>query len=103
MLFNKNESVGQLLQTIQALNKRIQELESKCEDSNVIIQAVEKAEVDTKEVVLVRTICSRLENKIKQMEEENRKGLERNKEVKELFRKQRELACKASSDLYKKG
>ena len=35
------------------------------------------------------------------MEAENKQGLERNKEVKELFRKQRELAKKASRDLYK--
>jgi kinesin family member 5 len=97
---NKNESVPQLLQTIETLQKRIAELESNCEDSRVIIQAVEHAEQDTKEVVLVKTKCDRLEKKISSMEEENKKGLERNKQVKELFRKQRELARKASKDLY---
>lgn len=98
---NKNESVSNLLQTIETLNKRIAELESKCEDSEVIIQAVEHAESDTKEVVLIKTKCDRLEKKIASMENENNKGLERNKEVKDLFRKQRELARKASKDLYK--
>jgi kinesin family protein 5 len=98
---NKNESIPQLLQTIEVLQKRIAELEGKCEDSQVIIQAVEHAEQDTKEIVLVKTKCDRLEKKIVSMEDENKKGLERNKEVKELFRKQRELARKASKDLYK--
>jgi kinesin family protein 5 len=98
---NKNESIGQLLQTIETLQKRIAELEGKCEDSTAIIQAVENAEQDSKETVLVKTKCERLEKKIKSMEEDNRKGLQINQEVKELFRKQRELARKASKDLYK--
>lgn len=98
---NKNESITNLLNTIDILNKRIAELESKCEDSRVIIQAVEDAKSDTKEVVLIRTKCERLEKKIISMEEENKKGIEINKEVKHLFRKQRELAKKASKDLYK--
>lgn len=98
---NKNESVAHLLQTIEVLNKRILELESKCEDSQVIIQAVEHAENDTKEIVLVKTKCDRMQKKINSVEEENRKGLERIKEVKDLFRKQRDLARKVSKDLYK--
>jgi len=98
---NKNESLANLLQTIDALNKRIAELESKCEDSQVILQAVEHAPSDSKELVLVKTKCDRLEKKILHMEEEAKKVLERNKESKALFRKQRELARKASKDLYK--
>lgn len=98
---NKNEGVASLLQTIETLNKRISELESKYEDSQAIIKAVECTQNDTKDVVLIKTKCERLEKKIASMEAENKQGLERNKEVKELFRKQRELAKKASRDLYK--
>lgn len=98
---NKNESIANLLQTIDILNRRIAELESKCEDSRVIMQAVEHAEKDTKEMVLIKTKCDLLEKKIISTEEDIKKGLERNNEIKDLFRKQRELARKASKDLCK--
>jgi hypothetical protein len=98
---NKNEGSQQLLQTIEKLNKRIAELEQQCEDSKIIINAVEQSKEETKEVVLLKTKCERLEKKINFMLTENQKGLERNGEVKELFRKQRELARKVSKELYR--
>jgi len=98
---NKNESVSNLLQTIDILKKRISDLETKCNDSQIILQAVENTKNDTKQLVLFKTKCERLEKKITLMEDENKKTIQRNEEAKDIFKCQRELAKKTSKDLYK--
>lgn len=98
---NKNESVANLLQIVEKLNSKIVELENKCQDSEAIIQAVQQAESDNKQLILSKTKCERLERKILFMEDENKRNIERIGELKQLFRKQRELARKVSKDLYK--
>lgn len=98
---NKNESIANLLATIEILNKKIAELEEKCEDSQVIIQAVETADNETKELAFLKTKCQRLERKVVYMEQESKKNVERNQETRKLFRKQRELAKRVSKELYR--
>lgn len=98
---NRNESVANLLKTIDELNKRIQELESKCTDSQVILQAVETTPDNSKEVVLLQTKCERLEKKNKELLEEKNTHTERLNTQKEFFEKQRALCQKVSHNLYK--
>lgn len=85
---NKNESIINLLQTIESLKKRINDLE--------------KGEViyNQEENHILKLRCERLENNIKIIEDENKIGNEKTKELKELFNKQRDLAKERSKELY---
>jgi len=98
---NKDQSSAELLRIIDELQKRIAELESKCEDSQVIIQAVEQAHSDNKEVTLLRTRCQRLEKRIEFLQEEQKNFNQRLDQWKEFFNKQRELARNTAKELYK--
>jgi kinesin family protein 5 len=98
---NKNESVANLLTVIEELKGRIKELEGSCEDSRIIIQAVEDAHPDSKETALLRTRCERLEKKIQELEAEKINETIRNKQVRSIFNKQRELAKKAARELFR--
>lgn len=99
-IVNKNESNQNLIKTIELLKKKIIELENKCADSQVIIQAVEKAETDTKEVILVRTKCEQLEKNVQRVQSEFLKEQDRNKQIAEILEKQRELSLRISRKLY---
>lgn len=96
---NKNESNSNLLKTIELLNQRIAELESKCTDSEIILQAVEQASEDNKETELFKARCSRLEEKIENFKKEKIENDKRLKEYDEVFDKQRTLAKKVAKDL----
>ena len=104
---NRNESVVNLLKTIEELNKRIAELESKCEESKAIIQAVEKAEPElnglhqNKEIVLLQTKCDRLEKKIISLETDLSQHDQKMNHVREFYEKQRALCQKIARNLYK--
>lgn len=96
---NKNESNSNLLKTIELLNARIAELESKCKDSEVVLQAVEQASEDNKETELFKARCLRLEDKIENFKKEKIENDKRLKEYDEVFDKQRTLAKKVAKDL----
>lgn len=96
---NKNESNANLLKTIEVLNQRIAELESKNKDSQVIIQAVENASSDNKEVELYKARCNRLEEKIENLKKERIEDDKRLEEYKEIFNKQRLLAKMVAREL----
>ena len=96
---NKNESNANLLKTIEVLNARIAELESKCNDSNIIFQAVEQASEDNKETELFKARCLRLEEKIENYKKEKIENDKRLEEYNEVFDKQRMLAIKAAKAL----
>ena len=97
---NKNESNINLLKTIDLLNKRIAELEAKCEDSRIVIEAVEKANEDTKEVQLFKTKCERLEKKIEGLTAQLATETRRADSYKDIFEKQRHLAQNVCNQLY---
>lgn len=99
---NRNESVANLLKTIEELNKKIAELESKCEDSSVIIKAVESVpNVESKELCLYKVRCERLEKKIHSLEEIIAKHDTHLSHLKEFYEKQRELSMSVARKLYK--
>lgn len=97
---NKNESRANLLRTIESLRKRIVQLESTCEDSQIIIKAVENSSKENSEITLLRTKCERLEKKIENTSLELEKEYERYKQLKETFEKQRDLSLAVSKKLY---
>lgn len=100
---NKNESNTNLIKTIEALNKKIKELEGKCTDSQVIIQAVECAHKEgiPEQVALFKSKNERLEKKIKDMEDEVKNEEERYCILKDIFEKQRTLARTTAKELCK--
>lgn len=100
---NKNDSNVNLTKTIELLNKKIQELESKCSDNQVIIQAIECAHAQgiPEQVALLKSKNERLEKKIKNIEEEKRNDEDRYCVLKDIFEKQRNLAKNTAKDLWK--
>ena len=98
---NRNEGNDALLKTIQELRKRVAELESKCEDNRVIIQAVESAP-DDKENALLKTRGERLEKKIDHLNVELKREMERNTQILDLYDKERNLAQDIAKELYEK-
>lgn len=99
---NKNESVANLLQIIEGLNKRIQELETICVDSKAIITAVGDSsnQEENKENIVLKTTCQQLEKRIAFLEELRKKDEERNREMDDLYDTQRDLACATARNLY---
>jgi len=100
---NRNESNSNLLKTIDLLNQKIAELEGKYEDSQIIVQAIEKVDNDlvSREMAFLRAKCERLEKRISGLELTIKKEEERCKSMKDIFEKQRTLAQTVSKDLYK--
>lgn len=96
---NKNEGNSNLQRTIELLNAKIQELEKKNEDSNIIIKAVETSNKENKELQLFKSRCERYENKLEKKRLELETFLIEKREDSELFEKQRELCEKISQEL----
>ena len=99
---NKNESVESLLKTIEILREKIRELEEKYEESQAVIEKVENVKnEDTKETELYKTKCERYEKKIKSLVSEYEKEIERNRRIRDIYDKQRDLAQRMAKELYK--
>lgn len=98
---NRNESNANLLKTIDTLNKKISELESKLEDSKIIIQAVEQTKEENKENVLLRTRCERMDRTIGLLRLETDKEAQRREEAGKIFEKQRNLCQLTAQNLYR--
>jgi kinesin family member 5 len=98
---NVNESQTVLLQRIEKLEKELEEMSRKYEDSQKIIDAVEKVNSPSKETVVYQTRCERLEIRIGFIEEQIKKEQERIKNILDLYHKQRKLAQKIARKLYK--
>lgn len=96
---NRNESVANLLKIIEELNRKIVDLEKKCQDSTVIIQEVEKSTDENKVDILLKTKCDRLEQRVVWLEQEILAEENRNKKFLQLYEKQRKHAQIISRDL----
>lgn len=88
---NKNESVTNLLKTIETLNKKVVEYEA-------IIKAIEENENDGDEVILLRTRNEILENRIEMVESQLSKEKEINTKLEEVLDRQKDITFK----LYRK-
>jgi kinesin family member 5 len=97
---NRNVSYDNLLKTIDALNGRIKVLEASLEDAVYTQKAVEVSENPSKEVVVYKTKCERLEKRIVQMEQILLEEDIRTKRMDDMLEKQRELAIEVSKNLY---
>lgn len=90
---NKNESHINLLKTIEMLNKKISILEQKLSDSENINNGVSEE--------IMKSMIERWENKINCLDKELEGERVRNKNLLELFEKQRELCINISRELMK--
>lgn len=90
---NKNESYTNLLKTIEMLNKKINILEHKLADSEHLNRGVSEE--------LMKSMIERWETKINCLDRELEGERTRNKNLLELFEKQRELCINISRELMK--
>jgi kinesin family protein 5 len=90
---NKNESHTNLLKTISMLNKKINILEHKLADSEHLNRGVSEE--------MMKIMIERWENKINCLDKELEGERTRNKNLLELFEKQRELCINISRQLMK--
>jgi kinesin family member 5 len=97
---NRNVSYDNLLKTIDALNNKIKVLEASLEDAVYTQKAVQVSENPSKEVVVYKTKCERLEKRIVQMEQILLEEDIRTKRMDDMLEKQRELAIEVSKNLY---
>lgn len=97
---NRNESVVNLLKTIDELKETIAKLEKKCTESAVIIEAVEQVQ-NNKEIILYQTKVERLEKRIEQLENNLVEERKHTEHIKIFYEKQRALAQKVSRHLYR--
>jgi kinesin family protein 5 len=96
-IVNVKASVSVLENEIDLLNRKIHDLEEKCKDSTIIIEAVEKS--DNKEISLLQTRCDRLERKIEIVEEQLLNEKNRVSRMKEIFEQQRSLSRNTAKEL----
>jgi kinesin family protein 5 len=96
---NKNESNLNLLKTIEILNKKIELLEEKLADSQVIDMSANPGVIN--DAILFKTRSNRWENKLVCLENELSGERERIKRLSELFEKQRKLSRVISKELIK--
>ena len=90
---NKNESYTNLLKTIEMLNKKINILEHKLSDSENLNNGVSQE--------VMKSMIERWETKINCLDRELECEKTRNKNLLELFEKQRELCINISRELMK--
>lgn len=100
---NRNETNATLIRQVVSLTKKLADLQSKYEDSQALVEKVEKVEEenDNRQVSLLKTRCERLERRIDQLIDLKNKDEERYEEMREVFSKQRDLAKLAAQNLYK--
>lgn len=95
---NKNESIEGLQKTIDSLNKRIKELEEKCNDTHIENKDNEKYQCKQLKIYKIRS--ERFEKNISSLEKELEKESTRIKKLRDMLDKQRELSYKLSKDFY---
>jgi hypothetical protein len=95
---NKNESNVNLLKTIETLNKKIELLEEKLADSQGIVSCIGQSGI-INDAILFKTRSNRWENKLVCLDKELEGERARNKNLLELFEKQRKLSTVISKEL----
>jgi kinesin family member 5 len=99
---NRYQSRSNLKKTIASLRKQLQELQIKYEDSQAIIEKVQRVEVavDMRQITLLQARCERIQRHNACLELQQIKDKDRYDQLKIIFNKQRDLACHIATDLY---
>lgn len=99
---NRNESRANLVETVELLRKKLEEVQGKYNDCKTMIETIEKKSGDeqSQKLTILEAKCIRLEDSLQKIHKNIEYNHERYNMLKSVFKKQRKMAQMISDLLY---